>query len=56
LGLFDPITKIMLVSDKTTADGNRQRRYRVVFGAHVLGINLTFDEVAQIVGIDPEGD
>ncbi len=56
LGLFGPITKLMLVSDEITHGGARQRRYRVVFGRHVLAMNFMFDKTGKILEIDPAGD
>ena len=56
LGLFGPITQIMLVSDVVSAGGGRQRRYRVIFGTHVLAIDFVFDKAGKILEIDEAGD
>ena len=55
-GLLGPISRMILASDTMSLEGNRTRRYRVVYGEHVQGITFTFDAVGRIVGLDPEGD
>jgi CubicO group peptidase (beta-lactamase class C family) len=55
-GLFGPVSRMILSSDTTSAEGNRVRRYRVLYGEHVQGMTFTFDKNGKIVDIDPEGD
>jgi CubicO group peptidase (beta-lactamase class C family) len=55
-GLFGPISRMILASDTMSAEGNRVRRYRVLYGEHVQGITFTFDKDGKIIGIDPQGD
>lgn len=55
-GVFGPINRMILAGDTTSADGNRVRRYRVLYGEHVQGITLTFDRHGKIAAFDSEGD
>lgn len=53
IGLFPPISRLLLADDKTSADGKRVRRYRVVFGEHMQVITFTFDRNGLIADVDP---
>jgi CubicO group peptidase (beta-lactamase class C family) len=55
-GLFDPLRRIVLVSDSTSADGTRTRRYRVFFGDHAQGFTINYDAEGKIAGFDSGGD
>ncbi len=55
-GLLGPVTRMILASDTTSTEGNRTRRYRVLYGEHIQGIAFTFDAAGRIVGLDTGGD
>jgi CubicO group peptidase (beta-lactamase class C family) len=55
-GLFEPITRLILTADSNSPGGNRTRHYRVVYGAHVEGVTLTFDHNGDIVDLSAGGD
>lgn len=55
LGPLGPITRIALVSDKSTAQ-TRTRRYRIFFGSHPQPVVFEYDPQGQIQSIDPESD
>ncbi len=55
-GLFEPVRRIMLISDSTSADGTRTRWYRVFFGDHAQGILIDYDPKGEIAGFNADGD
>lgn len=55
-GLLGPIAQMILASDAASPDGNRTRRYRVLYEQHIQGITFTFDATGKIIGLDPEGN
>jgi CubicO group peptidase (beta-lactamase class C family) len=55
-GMFGPISRMILASDTTSAEGHRVRRYRVLYGEHVQGVTFTFDKNGKVVDIAMEGD
>lgn len=55
LGPLQPISRIVLVSDKSTPR-NRTRRYRIFFGTHPQPVVFEYDPQGQILSIDPRSD
>jgi CubicO group peptidase (beta-lactamase class C family) len=56
VGLFGPISRMVLIDDKVSDTATRSRRYRVFFGKHAAGFSFAFDRQGKVTDVNSDGD